>query len=102
MDSKKVEKRGTSERVFSELYIYTYWDIKSKTYDVPWFAKDDVNAKRKFQLDIAAREGQTVLGMFHDNFELYHIGKFNVQTGILIQTKPELIASGKEITRKEK
>ena len=80
--------------------VYAYYDKKSDKFDIPFFAKDDVQAKRKFHLDVTANDGQTILGQFKAEFLLYKISDYNIRTGILAEYTTltrKLIAAGKEI-----
>ena len=69
-------------RVNSSLVVcmYVYYDKKVKAYDVPFFAQNDVNAKRKFITD--AKNPNIIIGQFTEEFELFYVGDFDPQTGI--------------------
>ena len=80
--------------------VYAYYDKKSEKFDIPFFAKDDVNAKRKFHLDVTANGGQSVIGQFKKEFILYKLCTYDIKEGffhILDGDDQIIIAEGKEI-----
>lgn len=81
------------------LGIYSYYDSKSKAWDVPFIAQHDVNAKRKFIMDA---RGNGVINQFTEEFTLYKLGTFDMQLGIFNITRDEkgaveTILTGKEV-----
>lgn len=89
-----------SKRQGELISIYAYYDKKSDKYDIPFFAKDDIQAMRKFKLDTIANEGQTIIGQFKDDFKLYCIGLYDVRTGMLSEVDgfdQRIVMHGKDI-----
>lgn len=80
--------------------LYCYYDVENQVWDIPFFSRDDVNAKRKFQLDAVAAGGETIVGKFTQDFDLYHIANFCVDNGQLRHVPALLpIVTGKEVKK---
>ena len=75
--------------------MYTYYDHKSQAYDVPFFAKDDIHAKRKFYLDCTAK-ANAVIANFTEDFDLLAIGEYDLREGDFTK-KNRLLATGKDM-----
>lgn len=83
----------------NNLRSYAVYDKKAIMYDVPFFAKSDLFAKRKFIMDVQQRQRSSMLSSFKDDFELHFVGEFNPDTGLYVNTDPSItIIAGKEIT----
>jgi hypothetical protein len=87
---------------------YAVYDRKAINYDVPFFAKSDLFAKRKFVMDVMARSRNTMISSFKDDFELHRVGEFCPDTGTFINTYDKgkdnlipIIIKGKEINTNE-
>lgn len=91
-------KKGQENR-FEQVGLYSVHDLKGKKYDVPFFAHDDLFAKRKFTLII--KEENTIVNEFKNDFNLVRLGSFNIVTGKLYENL-EIILEGKQIIDKEK
>ena len=87
-----------SNKKAEQVNIYAYYDKKSDKYDIPFFAKDDIQAMRKFKLDTIANDGQSIIGQFKDDFRLYRIGMYDIKEGYLYQKSLEVVMHGKDIT----
>lgn len=82
------------------LGMYTYYDKQSDRYDTPFFAHNDVMAKRKFQMDIA--NPTSLLHQFKDEFELVKINEFDVLSGALTHDfNQTVLMTGKQIADKK-
>lgn len=75
------------EKIKQYLYAYTVKDNKSQRYDVPFWCLNEINAKRKFHMDIA-KEG-TVLNSFPNDFSLHKIATFEIISGHIVTHDPE-------------
>lgn len=74
--------------------IYTIYDEKSERYDTPFFALNDIHAKRRFiQL---CQKDDTMLKTFKQDFKLFEIGTFDVLTSE-ISINHRLLLSGSQI-----
>lgn len=81
-----------------EINIYAIYDKKGGQYDQPFFAYNDLFAKRKFIM--LSQDKNIALGNFTKDFELKNLGSFNVLTGD-IKPLNQLILEGNQI-QKEK
>lgn len=82
--------------------LYAVYDKVGELYDTPFFARDDVFAKRRFIM-MNDDEG-TMLGDFGEDFELHRVGSFETYSGKLeVPVKPIVIIEGDQIVKmKEK
>lgn len=76
--------------------VYAVFDKVADNYDIPFFAKDDLFAQRKFIMD--ARNDQTVLASFLEDFELVRLCIWYPATGEFIVSK-KTVLKGKNIPR---
>lgn len=83
-----IEKQGVN------LGIYAVYDKISKIYDTPFFARDDVFARRRFIM--WTQEEHSMLHDFKPDFELHRLGSFNPQDGSLIIAQ-DIICEGDQI-----
>lgn len=74
--------------------MYTYIDQKSKRADTPFFCHNDINAERKFIMDI--RNKETIVSQFKDDFTLIRVGFFDIEKGTFIEEE-EVIREGIQI-----
>lgn len=53
------------------------------------------SAIRNFKLGLATAHGESIMGYAPEDFDLYYIGTFDTETGVISPTTvPELISSG--------
>jgi len=76
--------------------VYAYWDHKSKTYDIPFFAKNDYMAARRFIMDVKRHDGHNVLREFRDDVEVWLLGYWSQTTG-KFQEEFSIVHQGKEV-----
>lgn len=79
-----------------QMHIFAIRDRALGAYMQPWVAQTPGLATRMFQDELGNKEGQ----MFRhpDDYDLYHIGEFNQDTGVLVpKTSAQLLASGKNL-----
>lgn len=82
----------------NKLHIYCVYDVEADLYDVPFFTKGDLFAKRKFIMDCEIRNKTTMIEVFKDSFELRKVGYFISSEGIFeIIPEPETIIKGTEV-----
>ena len=80
---------------FEWVQIFALYDKKGKKYDIPFFAHNELFAKRKFML-MAKEEG--ILKEFINEFSLEKLGEFNIVNGhIIVMT--ETILEGNQIKK---
>lgn len=83
------------------IFFYAVYDIEADIYDIPFCALSDLNAKRKFIMDINLRNN-TMLNSFKDSFELHKIGSYDKKLGILNPNKNNIIIiTGESVSKKE-
>lgn len=84
-----------------QIQMYSVFDKKSDRWDTPFFAFDNLAAKRHFIMMI--RKEGSMINNFPTDFDLYHIGSFNVETAeMLIDLKYTILLSGNEVVNNEK
>lgn len=81
-----------------EYSMYAVYDVKAEVYDIPFFSRSDLMAKRKFIIDCEQRDN-TVLANFKDDFELHKLGTFKPNTGEFFNISPIVVIGGKEIKK---
>lgn len=91
----KVEKK----RQTPVIEVYAYYDTEGKIYDIPFFARTSLQAKRRMEIDIKAANEKTVIAMFPEKFELYFIGYYDQDQGILEPNGPKIVIKGSEIVK---
>jgi hypothetical protein len=60
--------------------VYAVYDKEARTFDIPFFSRSDIFAKRKFTMDIKAQQA-SMIGFFKDEFELHRIGTYDQTFG---------------------
>lgn len=78
------------------LGMYTYYDKKSGQYDTPFFCINDVQAERKFLMDIKRED--SIIAQFKDDFQIVKVGTFNVLKGSVKPITIQTIREGLQIT----
>lgn len=80
---------------------YSIYDKKGEVWDIPFFARGDLFAKRKFKID-CTDISLPFISKFKDDFELYRVGFFNSTTGVVKSIKePVIIIKGTEVSENE-
>ncbi len=80
-----------------ELKAYSIYDTESKHFDVPFFCKEHMFAKRHFQI---VYENNEMIKSFITKFEIHYIGSFNPENGKLTQIdKTFIILTGIEFMK---
>ena len=76
------------------LEIYAIYDKKSEAYDTPFFAHNEIFAKRRYIL--MAEEDRSPLRMWPNDFELHRVGRFNIKTACVIEEN-QLVLEGASV-----
>jgi hypothetical protein len=76
-----------------KLNAYCYFDLEGTTYDVPFFAKEHLHAKRRMYGQIKA-EPNSPLALFTDQFDLMYIGEFDTNTGDFTPDEKDCVIRG--------
>lgn len=80
--------------------IYSIYDKASKTYQTPWVANHDVQAIREITRAVNDARPENMLYVHTKDFELYNIGEFNPDTGVITPDE-RLIAPCEQMTKKD-
>lgn len=83
------------KKKYPKLGMYAVYDLKGEVFDVPFFAKNDLFAGRKFIMDIRSRR-QTMIASFKEDFHLVKIGEYDAETAE-IEKMQVLIVKGSEV-----
>jgi hypothetical protein len=84
-----------------QIQMYSVFDKKSDRWDTPFFAYDDIAAKRHFIM-MVRKEG-SMINNFASEFDLYHVCSYDVETGEVENVHPRLaiLLSGNEVFNNE-
>lgn len=63
-----------------ELRAYSIRDIKAGAYNPPFFKHTDGEAQR--DMTTAVNDPKTQVNMYPEDFQLFHVGKYDDQTGV--------------------
>lgn len=63
------------------LRVYSIRDAKAEVFNQPWFAKTHGEAERNFMQ--LARDEKSMVGQFPEDYDLYFIGTYCEQTGVI-------------------
>lgn len=80
------------------LNLYAIYDVKAKYYADPFSARTDEEAVRMFEH--TARDMTTKIGTHPEDFILYGIGTFDVDTGDLCPGKHEMLGKAVEFVKR--
>jgi len=75
--------------------IYSYYDTDGKHYDIPFFAKNDLHAKRRMYGQIK-NDSLSQLALFTEKFDLYMIGSYECE-GATFSNDNEIVITGKDM-----
>lgn len=73
-------------------HAYSVKDLKAGYFNPPFYAHTHGEAERSFKTTV--NNPQTSVHMYPSDFDLYHVGSFDDQTGTLIPATPEHIING--------
>lgn len=78
--------------------VYAVKDIKSGLFASPHHLTSDGVAIRSFSMACENKESQ--INKFPEDYSLYHLGTFNIETGLLEAVTPKQIANASEFVTK--
>lgn len=85
--------------VNTKIKLYAVRDLKSKMYDIPFFAHSDLFAERRFRIDVTGeRSKDSMIGTFPEDFELHALGEFETTSG-KFETKIKTLVKGSEVKK---
>lgn len=82
-----------------KIKMYSIYDKKSRRFDTPFFANDDVNAIRHFTMLV--NDKKSMLSEFKDDFQVHSLLQFDIITGEIKTFNKEIIVEGNQIIGKE-
>lgn len=91
--------KDSPENNSSYLGLYSFYDIKSKRYDTPFFCQNDMFSQRHYAM-VTDREG-TMLNKFKTEFNLHRLGWFDQESG-LYHPDPKIIIDGEKLKKPKK
>lgn len=83
-----------------KISVYAIYDKKANRYDTPFFAFNDLFAKRRFHMMATNNTENNVLKEFLKDFDLCQVGTFDVLTGE-INPQQVTILEGIQIQKEE-
>lgn len=78
------------------LNAYAVKDIQSQLFTNPYFLQNDTVALRSFETACKTENHQ--FNKYPEDFSMYHIGTYNIETGELISTTPKQISNATSFT----
>ena len=79
--------------------LFTVFDRESKTFDRPFAAPTERDARAGFAHAVNNKE--TNFGQFPNDFDLYLLGEFDPREGELKPSKPELLVTGQSLVKEQ-
>lgn len=64
-----------------QMQVFSIFDQKAKVFNLPFFKHTAAEAERDFTAVV--RDPKSVPGQFPEDFDLYHVGEYDDQTGII-------------------
>jgi len=65
----------------NEVNVYAVYDTVQGMYDIPFFARNDLFARRRFIIDVINREKNPLLAHFSEDFHLICLGTYDQKSG---------------------
>lgn len=70
---------------------YAVKDIQTQLFTSPYFLPNDVLAKRSFET--ACKDETTKFNMYPEDYSLYHIGEYNIETALYKPSQPKQLVN---------
>lgn len=77
--------------------IYAVKDLAVQAFGNPFIVRAKGEAIRSFQDEANKKDGQSAIAQHPEDYELYHVGDWNDQTGELLPCEPYLVARAKDL-----
>lgn len=78
--------------------VFSIFDAKAKAFGQPFFAFNGSVAMRT--VAAVARDGQSLVSKFPEDYQLYHIGQFNDETALLEAVSPTVVCAVVSLTER--
>lgn len=80
--------------------IYAVKDTKAGLFNAPFFQTNNVTALRTFALEVNRADPNNVLYNNPEDFELYCLGEFDNETGVIKpESKPNIIGTATTLAK---
>lgn len=79
-----------------KLQIFSVRDIKISSFNQPNFAPSIGAAIRAFADEVNRKDDNNILNRHPEDFEMYHLGEFDTDTGVFSSVTPRQIALASE------
>lgn len=80
-----------------QLQIFAVRDIKTDSFGTPMFLQTKGHAIRSFADEVNRKDENNILNKHPEDFELYHLGHWDTQTGEFQTHKPTQTATAPEM-----
>jgi len=80
-----------------KLKLYSIRDIQTNQYGNPMTLVSNGQAIRTFSTEVNREDKTNMMYTNPEDFELYQVGEFETETGIITATQPEQIATAKNL-----
>lgn len=77
--------------------IFSIYDKKTKTYNRPFYEKNETVALRGFTTEVNRPNQNNTLYLFPEDYAMYKIGEYDDETGKLHAIEPTLICEASAI-----
>lgn len=80
--------------------IFAVRDIKSQQFGNPNFIHNKGEALRTFADTVNQQDDKNLLNKHPEDFELYHLGEYNTDTGVITAIQPTAVITASEVKAK--
>ena len=84
----------------NEIGVYAIYDHRQQTYDTPFFASNEIMARRRFSIMIEENE-KGPLQLWPTDFELIQLGFVNMKIGNITQEHGPVMRASDYVTSKQ-
>lgn len=82
--------------------VYSVKDTKARSFSPPFFQLNHTTALRAFALEVNRADPQNVVYNNPDDFEIYFVGTFDPDTGVITGQEPDLIGTALKLAKEAK
>ena len=77
--------------------IYAVKDLAVQAFGNPFVTRAQGEAMRSFQDEVNKKDGQSAIAQHPEDYELYKLGEWDDNTGVITPQTPELVARAKDL-----
>lgn len=81
------------------MFIVSVRDSAVKSFGTPMVFANEASAHRVFMNEVNREDPTNLLNANRSDFDLYHVGNFDPDTGVLTGVEPTVILHGRDIGR---